>query len=274
MSIKIQFASDLHVDINFSKKKFIDQKGDILCLLGNICSCGSEKGLNVLRDFLARECCGFKRVLFVAGNHEFYSKKMWSMDDIKIKLKLLETEIKNFIFLDDEILELCVGEKRLVFLGTTLWSYIPDHCKEAVKNIVNDYRFINVARCMFIDGMVKKFVRHLNVEDTQRMHMSAKEFISSSINYLKDKENVTPILLTHHKPIWDAHPHYNPYTNYVFQSDMKSIIVAPIVMAIHGRMCEPHNKVVNNIRILSNPYQCEKDGESFNSSMCIDPFEE
>jgi predicted phosphodiesterase len=85
---KIQFASDLHIDINTEKAKFLEKEGDILCLVGDICSCGSQKGFDLLKLFLTRECRDFEKVIYVAGNHEFYTDELISMHEIKLKLKI------------------------------------------------------------------------------------------------------------------------------------------------------------------------------------------
>ncbi len=273
-AIKIQFASDLYIDITSSKKKFIEPKGDILCLLGNICSCGTEHGISILRTFLMEECSTFKKVLFIAGNYEFYSTGYETIDEIKIKLRELEVEIKNFIFLDDEIVGFCYGSKQLIFVGTTLWSYIPDHCKKVIKNMDNDFKSINLASYIFTDKEVKKFVRRLNVEDTQKLHLNAKKFIIDAIKYLKTKKNITAILLTHHKPVWDTYNHYNPYTSYTFQSNLHELIMNPINIVIHGKVWHSRNKIINNVKILSNPHGYEKEYVNYDNAAYIELLED
>ncbi len=166
-------------------------------------------------------------------------------------IKSLENKIKNFIFLDNEIYEINTNFKKVIFIGTTLWSYIPDHCKKIIKNLSKDYQCINMAKDIYINFKLEKFIRRLNVEDTQILHSNAKSFIKYFINYFKYEKDAKVILLTHHKPIWEANNKYNPYTNYFFQSDIGINLINSVSVIIHGSIQSP-NKKIKNTRIVNN----------------------
>ncbi len=266
--VKIQIASDLNIDLNF-KDKYIEQKSNILCLAGNICPCGSDSGFQMFKDFILKECISFKIIIFVAGNREFYSNELISIGDIKRKLKSLEKEIPNFVFLNDEALSLNMESRSIVFIGTTLWTHIPDYNQKIAKQYINDYSSINVSSEIFINKKIKKLVRHLNVGDTQFLHENAKSFISSTIKDFENKENTQIVLVTHHKPIQDLYSHYNPYMQYTFQSNLINLITHPVVLAIHGNTNEAYDKTINNVRFLSNPYGFSKN-IAYNNSLCVE----
>lgn len=267
---KIQIASDLHIDIN-SSRSFIKKEGDILCLVGDICSCGSLKGFNMLKVFLTRECADFEKVLYVAGNHEYYAQDFTSMETINARLKSLELEFPNFVLLDNSIAEISSGDRKLVFVGTTLWSFVPDHAKSVIRECINDYRMINREKILD-DNKETKFVRHLSIEDTQQFHSDAIKFIEASVQrYASDaSDNVDIVLLTHHKPVWDSNPKYNPNTHYAFQSDLSHLLLPPIKLAVHGHTHEPYDAIINDVRVVSNPHGYEDERDYFDNAFCVD----
>jgi predicted phosphodiesterase len=256
----IQVASDLHIDVNVDVdyRKFTKKcGGDILCLAGDICSCGDDHTFEQFETFITNECKKFKRVIHVAGNHEYYSEGETSMEEIKKKLRGLEKKLSNYSFLDDDILEMKNGDRKLVFVGSTLWSYIPEKHYSKIKSFMSDYDFIN--RIVWDDDG-KQLLRRLTVEDTQEFHMDSKKFIGDILKKYETVCDVDIVLITHHKPLWDTNPNYRLITHYAFQSHISGILVQPIKLAIHGHTHETYDKTLNSgVRVVSNPFGYDSD---------------
>jgi 3',5'-cyclic AMP phosphodiesterase CpdA len=282
MPKSIQIASDLHIDINLDISTFIRKTGDILCLAGDICSCGDKYGFQLFKTFLSRECQKYEYVIHVAGNHEFYSDDFISIEEIKTNLRNLEDEFPNYRFLDDDVLEIQNDERKLIFIGATLWSFIPDSCAKIVKKNINDYRMISrlISTSVFSDVFksgsentdveIKGFIRRLTVEDTQEFHSKSKKFLYETIEKYKQHENVDVVLLTHHKPLWDRNPLRDERIQTAFETHMSYLLVSPVRLAIHGHTHEPYDKTLESgTRAVSNPYGYRTECPDYNESFCV-----
>ena len=107
--MQIQIASDLHIEyINqmIDVNKFIVPKAPILILAGDI---GSLYLYDQLHRFLSKLSQKFKYILYVPGNHEFYT-----MNDIKPL---------PFRFLANRLYQLENSIPNLYILNR-LWSYL------------------------------------------------------------------------------------------------------------------------------------------------------
>lgn len=256
----VQITSDLHIDINTKHIGKMLKKPDagseqILCLAGDICSTGDEKTYELFSDFIKYECANYKLVLHVAGNHEYYSDGITDMKAIHQRFRSLESKFSNYRFLDNEIVEVKNGDRKLVFVGSTLWSYVPDFAKEIIRYEMNDYRFINVSKPVQINGEDKLLLRKLIVEDTQEFHNIAKKFIYEAVEKYKSDPSADVVLITHHKPLWNEEEFANSFnlTQYAFESPLEYLMVEPVRLAIHGHTHKKMDTIVNSTRIISNP---------------------
>ena len=141
--MRIQIVSDLHLefsDINIQNTN----NADVLILGGDIMVASkvlkpeSEYGIR-FRDFLKRVSFQFPHVIYIMGNHEFYSDGRW-FDSIEImraacgiheNIYMLERDTK---VIDD-----------VVFVGGTLWTDMNKFdplTLHAVRDMMMDYRAI------------------------------------------------------------------------------------------------------------------------------------
>jgi len=137
--VKYQLASDLHIEYleNVMASNFIKKSADILVLAGDI---GSLYKMDQLETFL-HELSAFKTILYIPGNHEFYTVK-----DIKPKpfnallrdLFDLERRIPNLIVLHCN--SIIIDEVE--FIGCTLWSDLGDNFFPKYR--VRIYGFSNI----------------------------------------------------------------------------------------------------------------------------------
>ena len=118
----IQIASDLHIEyknnIVPNPLDFITPSADILILAGDI---GSFYKIDQLRHFLKDLCSYFVVVLYVPGNHEWYTIKDYkylSWKTLEKRMIKLESEISNLTILNRS--SVLIGD--ICFAGCTLWS--------------------------------------------------------------------------------------------------------------------------------------------------------
>ncbi len=267
--VVIQIASDLHIDINSPTEDMLKKGADILCLAGDICSCGKDEDYEIFYEFIKQESINYKFIIHIAGNHEYYGHD--DIDTIKNKFRKLEHEFTNYKFLDDDIFEFIEDHKKYIFIGSTLWSFIPHWAQFYIKNYMNDYKNINVLTPTNHKGL--KFKRHLTPIDTQRFHHESKKFIEDALNNLnpgsKNMGNTNIVLITHHKPIWDIKPG-NKITQFAFETHLENIFEKNIKLAIHGHTHEKYDRIVNNTRIVSNPRGYVNECPDYDNNFCID----
>lgn len=122
MTIKIQIASDLHIEYDndglVDPLEYITPSGDVLILAGDI---GSFYKYTQLHDFLNRVSTYFKYVIYVPGNHEFYLPPKHSpmkYEELLEVIDKLESSIENLIILNRKSVQ--IGD--LCIAGATLWS--------------------------------------------------------------------------------------------------------------------------------------------------------
>lgn len=130
--MRIRLLSDLHLEFHADGgtefiSKLPNENVDVLVLAGDIAS------LNIF-DALKLFCRRFKQVIFVAGNHEFYSS---SPSFTYAKLAVARATLKNLCWLECS----SVTIDNVVFRGATLW--FPPPPKDAFKRGMNDFNCID-----------------------------------------------------------------------------------------------------------------------------------
>lgn len=222
--MKFQYVSDLHRE--FSEHK-VDQLADCLLLAGDI-------GVGCDEEWITEHCERFEHVVMVAGNHEFYHQNMGKTIEDFINL---EIKVKNFHFLNNDLIEL----EGIKIAGTTMWSPMySSKNKLLIEQGLMDFKLIRVGKCFGYKKGVK-FSSHL----AEFYFKEAKRFLI---------ENPADIVITHHAP------HYNstaerfkdsPY-NDAFYADMSEILDREQIW-VHGHMHNSSDYKVGNTHILCNP---------------------
>ncbi|RQW61171.1 metallophosphoesterase [Vibrio viridaestus] len=174
--MKFYVTSDLHIDAYSIRRDFWNDfdKDAVLIIAGDVSN--SLSGFNYVEHVL---CKHFRVVIAIAGNHEWYSKKNLSarinsstfrkeyitnpsytrvMKNSPIsKLKRHSAEIENFIFLDNEAVEI----DGFKIYGGTLWFPIHEYSDVQVSDyalLMNDLKFINHR---IIEEQHKSFINNL-----------------------------------------------------------------------------------------------------------------
>ena len=146
--MRFQYISDIHLEIwpaadqkhpkrEDFYKNILKPEAHYLILAGDICSktCGDR-----LEPFLTYCSENWKHVIYVAGNHEYYTIAM-HMKGVDEWLTNLCEKFPNVHYL--QCSELHLDEKHVV-LGCTLWSEIDPMVPRSTLKQMNDFRRILV----------------------------------------------------------------------------------------------------------------------------------
>lgn len=178
--ITFQIASDLHIEYKNNDVPnpldFIKPVSDVLILAGDI---GSLYKIEQLTSFLKQLCLHFQIVLYVPGNHEYYSCvniPLESMYHLTERLYKIEQTIENLYILNKT--SIIIG--NICISGCTLWSN-PEI--DIPKYIVR------------VNGMTTKIYKE--------KFLSEVRFIDKMIKYCQ-KKNMKLLIVTHHCPTYDV----------------------------------------------------------------------
>lgn len=118
----LQFTSDLHIEYNRDDipdpTEYIIPSADILILAGDI---GSLYKIKQLKGFLERVTALFQAVLYIPGNHEYYTMNTYrsvSLRALDKRLDKISSEIPNLHILNRSSVR--IGD--ICIVGCTLWS--------------------------------------------------------------------------------------------------------------------------------------------------------
>ena len=246
MRIRIQYVSDIHLDINGNSlwTAFLKPVGDILILAGDISSPLYPK----LPKFLKWCSQRWDKVIFIPGNHEYYNKKgKFMMDDIEKKLASICHE-NNVIFAQKSVIPL---RPDLHLLACTLWSDI-NGAENTVRNKMNDFLMIP----------------DMNIEKWKETYIDHVNWLEECI----EKYNGNVVVVTHHAPLLygTANPFYEgTFGNQAYASNLGHL-VAKTKGWIFGHT-HHYTDIIHprgpkdtgtGVPVLSNPcgYRCEETG--------------
>jgi predicted phosphodiesterase len=291
--MKIQIVSDLHLEFRGKDvSNILVPSAPILCMVGDICVCGSAVDFNKFINFLTYYTPKFLHILHVSGNHEYYTANNATAKDlakntipeIDKKLRMLTKEFPNYHYLNNNIWNYTAPKTKhnYVFVGTTLWTHIPNKMiitdekkgtKEKLASLIeqrmNDYNYIFVP---IKDQFGKSHYRKYTVSDMKKKHAVASRFIKNVIADAKKSKptNTTYILLTHHKPLFDKKTDILDEHTYAYESDLaEELLVEPFVLAAHGHTHVHYDKRVNGVRVVSNPKGYIGESTNFNDKFTV-----
>lgn len=248
--MKIKVVSDLHLEFSDVDVKNNDNNDiDVLILSGDILLAeklpkeNSEYGKR-FRDFLKRCSFQFPHVIYVAGNHEFYSDGKFhkSVDELR---NYCNANFNNVYFLerDTKIID------DVVFVGGTLWTDMNKFdplTLHAVRDMMMDYRAIKNDQKGYIP---------LKPADTVERHVKTRDYIMHVADEHKDKKVV---VVTHHAPsrlsIHEMYAH-DHLMNGAYYSSLEELILdrPQIKLWTHGHMHNCFDYMVGETRVVCNP---------------------
>jgi Icc-related predicted phosphoesterase len=262
--MKIDFISDLHVEINGPPKwlTWPDERGEILILAGDITcfrffqdhrvDAESRTQRNQLKKFLENECSTYERIIWIPGNHEYYGYHLGCEDQMQTYMR---KEIDDRITIaQDSLIDL---DYDTTLFAATLWTDFDKGNPLAmmdVENCLNDYHLIN-------HGDINK--TKIRGYHTQMLHAETlkklKEHVDQLSGRFKYGRSGRLIVATHHGPSMQSHDHkrfgLNDNICYGFLSDLdRWIETTDIPVWIHGHTHFNVDYMINKTHIVSAQY--------------------
>lgn len=238
-TLNVQLASDLHIEFKNDEipdpLKYITPTANILILAGDI---GSFYKINQLHGFLERLCPLFEIVIYVPGNHEYYTiqnAKPLSMSKLIDNLYEIEKSIKNLYILNQT--SIVIGD--VCITGCTLWSDVK----------VTIPKFIVRIHGMNNEIYNKKFNNDL-------------KYINKMITYCEEHK-LKLVVVTHHCPTYKILDNYKLRDRFVslYASNLDNMLYKD---KIHTWICGHIHKnfdiiTDNGTRVIGNQYGKPKD---------------
>lgn len=183
MPLKLQYASDLHLEFpankEFLKRHPLQPMGDILVLAGDIVPFAV---MDKHKDFFSYVSDNFETTYWLPGNHEYYHF------DIAKKSGVLHEKIRSNVFLENNT-SVVHGNAKLIF--STLWSKISSSHQWQIERSLNDFHLIKHKGFRFSGEQYNQF------------HEECLSFIQNELKTVKDEKVA---VFTHHCPTFLNYP--------------------------------------------------------------------
>ncbi|KAK0610818.1 calcineurin-like phosphoesterase [Immersiella caudata] len=187
--MSIQIVSDLHLEVPMGYDIFtIPPRAPYLALLGDIGNVAKHK--TDFLGFLRLQLRQFRAVLFVPGNHEAYGS---TWQETQLILCDFESEVRadpslgEFVLLDHATFRIPDISRKIVFLGCSLFSFVPPESERDVEIRLNDFSNIG----------------GWSVEAHNAAHKRSLDWLNARVAELEQEEDVKMVILTHWSPSLD-----------------------------------------------------------------------
>jgi Icc-related predicted phosphoesterase len=232
--MKIQLASDLHLE--FIQRDFPGERlilpahgADVLVLAGDIAN--GAKALELFKNWPVP-------VLYVAGNHEFYSQ---SLEETRAEL-LRAAAGTSVRFLDNTVADF--GGVR--FLGCTLWTDYLLSCDRTQRQVMENAE-LRLRDHQLIHTQAGRFTAAMALAE----HEQSRRWLERQLALPYDGKTV---VISHHGPhSLSVHPRYSgDITNAAFVSQLDTLL-AKSDLWLHGHVHDTFDYVVAGCRVVANP---------------------
>lgn len=232
--MRIRLLSDLHTEFKpdpQAQQYFEYQDEDVLILAGDIAS-GSTNAVDQIKKFRR---AGFKDIIFVPGNHEYYGTEIRDFD---AKMKLKCASIPDVHFLNPGWVKI----KDTIFIGGTLWTNFRGNplAELSAKSMISDFYLIKNFRP---ELAVLKYYEHLKLfEQVYKQFPNEKKVFVS--HFLPATECISPRFRNGD----------NLLNNY-FANDLGNwISTLENSTWLFGHTHDSVDIKIGNTRLVSNPY--------------------
>lgn len=231
--MKLHIISDLHNEFSMHVPTAASYEADVIVLAGDIWK--NSRGIG-----WARETWPNHRIIYVAGNHEFYGKvRAPLLAQLRVEAKACDVD---FLENDEVIID------GIRFLGATLWTDFQllgektgRQCMFEAQQYMTDFRVIHEGR------------RHFSPMDSVVLHKTSVEFIKTKLDTHFDGKTV---VVTHHLPSQRsvALRFIEDTLSPCFASDLDYLLDGKKAdLWIHGHTHDNFDYVYNGLRIVCNP---------------------
>lgn len=255
--MKVRIYSDIHLE-HFHPTQYIPVgSGNVLVLAGDILCAKHFKKNGYIKDvykkFLSDCSKNYDKILYVKGNHEFYS---YNYEGTANKLK--EYLPNNFHLLENDVVT--IGDWN--FIGFTLWTDFRNEnaleMMEAECNM-NDYKVIRIG----------SNYRKLRANDTLNFHKESKKYLLNQLQIFKN--NV--FVISHHAPSYQSVPQqFKKHANGAYCSNLDDLIIdhPQIKYFVHGHTHNFFDYHIGQCRVICNPHGYPGQDTGFKEDFCLD----
>lgn len=268
MTLKIDFLSDLHMEINPNPRLLWPKEPGNVLILGGDTTCyrffdprrtdadsrSMRKRFDRLMEFTFNH---YERVLYLPGNHEYYGYTFIGADEEFSKRTLTANwcmqVVNNDVIVIDDVVIICA----------TLWTDFDNHnpmTMLAVTEAMNDFRVIQYKRDEDVTyqdrhqfgGTYRNRLTGLQVLDE---HIKSVAFIQAAIKTYPDKKIV---VVTHHCPSLQSHSVHrfgDTTLKFGYCSSLEPMILdSRILYWIHGHTHYNVNYMIGDCNVISSMY--------------------
>ena len=239
--MKFQIFSDTHLEFYKNIESFPEfpVTAEYLILAGDI----GYPEQQIYKDFLKMVSERYKKVIVIAGNHEYYQgfkksrrifesykiENIFNMSDVEDVIRTEVAKYPNIIYLNNEVTWI----DGVKIIGSILWYF----SKELAELSLNDY------------SNIWDNSKYLTWQGVLRKHIDCVKFIETEIN-----KGEPCIVITHHLPSkkmvqlkYQGHP-----LNFCYSTDLDFLIKSPVKAWISGHSHGFIEKTINNIPCIVN----------------------
>ena len=253
MPVKIQYASDLHLEFannkQFLKQRPLEPMGEVLVLAGDIVPFAV---MDKYKDFFSYVADNFETTYWVPGNHEYYRY------DMAEKSGVLNEKIRSNLFLVNNT---AVVHENTKLIFSTLWSKISAGHQWQIERSMNDFH------------QIKNKGFRFSAEAYNQLHEESLAFIQNELKSVKD-ESVA--VLTHHCPTFLNYPeqYKGDLLNEAFAVELFDMIeTSNIDYWVYGHH---HSNIpefsIGNTKLITNQlgYVQQNEHQLFATNKCIE----
>jgi len=183
MPLKIQYASDLHLEFP-ANKEFLNRHplkpvGEVLVLAGDIVPFAV---MDKHQDFFSYVSDHFENTYWLPGNHEYY------YFDIAEKTGILHEAIRSNVFLVNNT---SVVHNHVQLIFSTLWSHLSPGLQWQIENCLSDFH------------LIKPKGHRFSAELYNQLHTDSLEFIIVELKMVLEEKVA---VFSHHCPTFLNYP--------------------------------------------------------------------
>ena len=253
--MKYTVMSDLHLEF----APLVLPGGDTLLLAGDVCvaeylrekrtDADARSHKKIVKRFFFDECSKYKRVFYIAGNHEHYHGMF--DDTHNILREFLQGS--NVQFLQNEAMPL---DDNTLLWAATLWTDFNQNdwfAVDAAKRGMNDFYIIHKYGTP-ISPYGNNYPK-LHPLDCSSDNLGSVVALKAALRDNPDKKFV---VMTHHTPSFKScHPRYgDDRLNYAYSNTKLDNWIADtpqITHWLHGHTHDSWDYMINNCRVICNP---------------------
>lgn len=237
----IRYMSDIHLEFGWMHILSLEEdKDSVLVLAGDIGIVHQPSQFDMLGRFLVDASIGFRTVIYVLGNHEFYNDDLDTARE-KIRFKIAYLGLTNVFVLEDETKMI----DDVAFIGATLWT---DYDNDPVKMVLGSQALTDFR-------VVWQGDRPIRPTDLQKLHEASRFYVFDQAKKQKEAGNKTVVVVHHGVSYQSVHARFkgDPY-NSSFVSEMSNdILDAQPNIIIHGHVHNAFDYMIGDTRVIVNP---------------------